>query len=75
MLQIERWSIEDQEQCSVDQLVFAAINVRILECQETGYSNCTKCSHATTVCLFDPTAKSRNINSAQTFVDLRYLDA
>ena len=47
--------------------ISCAINVRILGCQETASSNHTKCSH------FDPTAKSANINSVQTLVDLQQL--
>ncbi len=70
--------------CTVDQLMFAAINVhvfanhsiscainvRYLGCHETGYSDGTKCSRTVNVRVFDPTAKSANMNSVRTFVDL-----
>ncbi len=49
-----------------------AINVRYLGCHETDYSEGTKCSCAIHVRVFDPTAKSANIKSARTFVDLQY---
>ena len=62
--------------------MFAAINVRALGNQSISPainvrflgSNCKKCSCAINVRVFYQTAKSANIKSARTFVDLQYLN-